>query len=303
MNWSCARLKATAHSARSMQPTLSLGHRTASGEMAHTSEVPQFGLGTFLMSEAGECTTATLAALEMGYLHIDTAMAYENEHEVGKAIATAIDSGVISRDNLFVTTKLRRPHAVSAEAAKQRCVESLENLGLDYVDLYLIHAPPKDPFHRAPTWEGMENCLEEGLSRAIGVSNYGAHHLDKMRSYATFLPAVNQVEIHPWLQRTGLRAATSAVGAVSMAYSPLARGQKVEDEALGKIAARLGCTPAQAAIKWCLDAGCITIPKSSNVGRIAENLGSLEVDLAAEMDALNGLEAGFVSGWDPTAEP
>jgi diketogulonate reductase-like aldo/keto reductase len=88
-----------------------------------------------------------------------------------------------------------------------------------------------------------------------------------------------------------------------MAYSPLARGQKVEDEALGEIAARAGCTPAQAAIKWCLDAGCITIPKSSNVGRIAENLGSLEVDLSEELDALNGLEEGFISGWDPTAEP
>jgi 2,5-diketo-D-gluconate reductase A len=286
-----------------MQPMLTLGHRTASGEVAHTSEVPQFGLGTFLMQETGECTAATLAALEMGYLHIDTAMAYENEHEVGEAIATAIDSGVITRENLFVTTKLRRPHAVSAEAAKQRCEESLENLGLDYVDLYLIHAPPKDPFHRAPTWKGMENCLEEGLSRAIGVSNYGAHHLDNMRSYATFLPAVNQIEVHPWLQRPGLRAATSAVGAVTMAYSPLARGKKVEDEGIVGIAERVGCTPAQAAIKWCLDAGCITIPKSSNVGRIAENLGSLEVDLNSEVAALSGLEEGFISGWDPTAEP
>ena len=280
------------------QPTFTLSHRTADGTTA-PSQVPQFGLGTFLMSEEGECRDAVLAALEMGYRHIDTAMAYGNEHEVGEAIR---DCG-IPRDEIFVTTKLRRPHAVGTKETMTRCQQSLENLGLDYVDLYLVHAPPKDPYHRPRTWKGMENCLEEGWTKAIGVSNYGAHHLDKMAAYAEVMPSVNQVEIHPWMQRPGLRAATEALGAKVMAYSPLARGHKVDDDGLAAIAAKLGCTPAQAAIKWCLDAGCITVPKSGNVGRIAENLGSLSVDLSPAAADFGALECDYVSGWDPTAEP
>jgi diketogulonate reductase-like aldo/keto reductase len=229
-------------------------------------------------------------------------MAYENEHEVGEAIAEAIENGIITREELFVTTKLRRPHAVGCEEVQKRCQESLENLGLDYVDLYLVHAPPKDPYHRKPTWKGMEECLKQGWARAIGVSNYGAHHLDKMRSYATYMPSVNQIEIHPWLQRDALRAATEAVGATVMAYSPLARGDKVSDEKLVKISQELGCTPAQVAIKWCLDVGCITVPKSSNEGRIKENLGCLEVELGSKIDELKALDEHYISGWDPTSE-
>ena len=285
-----------------MGPTLTIGHATTSGELVHTSEVPQFGLGTFLMSKPGECKQAVLSALKSGYKHIDTAMAYENEHEVGEAIAEAIAEGIITREELFVTTKLRRPHAVGFEAAQIRCQESLDNLGLEYVDLYLIHAPPKDPYHRKPTWLGMEECLKKGMTRAIGVSNYGAHHLDKMRSYATFMPSVNQIEIHPWLQRDGLRAATEAVGATVMAYSPLARGDKVKDEKLAEIAQELGCTPAQAAIKWCLDIGCITVPKSSNEGRIKENIGCLDVELDNQLEELKALNEHYISGWDPTSE-
>ncbi|HIG19668.1 MAG: hypothetical protein CXT67_06715 [Methanobacteriota archaeon] len=285
-----------------MGPTLTIGHATTNGEVAYTSEVPQFGLGTFLMKEEGECKQAVLAALKLGYKHIDTAMAYENEHEVGEAIAEAIEDGIITREELFVTTKLRRPHAVGFEAVQQRCQESLKNLGLEYVDLYLVHAPPKDPYHRKPTWKGMEECLKQGWTRAIGVSNYGAHHLDKMRSYATYMPSVNQIEIHPWLQRDALRAATEAVGATVMAYSPLARGDKVLDEKLVKISHEIGCTPAQVAIKWCMDIGCITIPKSSNEGRIKENLGCLKVKLDTQLDELKTLDEHYVSGWDPTSE-
>lgn len=285
-----------------MQEVLTIGHMTRAGRPAHTSQVPKFGLGTFLMSEEDECRDAVLHAIRVGYRHIDTAMAYENEHEVGEGIALAIARGLVTRDELFITTKLRRPHAVGREEAVARCKQSLDNLGLDYVDLYLVHAPPKDPYHRKPTWQGMEDCLEEGLTRAIGVSNYGAHHLDKMRSYATYMPAVNQIEVHPWLQRDALRAATEAVGATVMAYSPLARGHKIDDDGVKEIASELGCTPAQAAIKWCLDVGCITVPKSSNIGRIEENFESLEVDLTSTMSRFKELDCHYVSGWDPTSE-
>ncbi len=251
------------------------------------------------MGEPGECKNSVLYALEQGYRMIDTAMAYGNEDEVGQAIR---ESG-IPREEIFVVTKLRRPHANSHQETIERCQQSLENLGLDYMDLYLVHAPPENPDARAPVWQGMEECLANGWTRSIGVSNYGAHHLDTMRSYASLMPSVNQVEISPWLQRNALRAAIKEVGAVPMAYSPLARGHKIADPRICEIAESVDCTPAQAAIKWCLDAGAITIPKSSNPVRISENLGSLEVDLSGKEDELAALEESYVSGWDPTSEP
>ncbi len=251
------------------------------------------------MGEPGECKNSVLYALEQGYRMIDTAMAYGNEDEVGQAIR---ESG-IPREEIFVVTKLRRPHANSSEETMERCQQSLENLGLDYMDLYLVHAPPEDPDARAPVWEGMEQCLAKGWTRSIGVSNYGAHHLDAMRSYASLMPSVNQIEISPWLQRNALRAAIREVGAVPMAYSPLARGHKVADPGICKIAESVGCTPAQAAIKWCLDIGAITIPKSSNPVRISENLGSLDVDLSGKESDLTALEESYVSGCAQTSEP
>jgi len=272
---------------------------TSTGERLHQVEMPTFGLGVYLMGEAGECKNSVLYALEQGYRMIDTAMAYGNEDEVGQAIR---ESG-IPREEIFVVTKLRRPHANSYQETIERCQQSLENLGLDYMDLYLVHAPPEDPDARAPVWQGMEECLANGWARSIGVSNYGAHHLDAMRSYASVMPSVNQVEISPWLQRNALRAAIREVGAVPMAYSPLARGHKIADPGICEIAESVDCTPAQAAIKWCLDAGAITIPKSSNPVRISENLGSLEVDLSGKEDELAALEESYVSGWDPTSEP
>ena len=269
------------------------------GERTHEVEVPTFGLGVYLMKEPGECKSSVLHALEKGYRLIDTAMAYGNEHEVGDAIR---ESG-IPREDVFVVTKLRQPHANSHEETLERCQESLENLGLDYMDLYLVHAPPKDLSARAPVWHGMEECLSSGWTRSVGVSNYGAHHLDAMVSYATIMPSVNQIEISPWLQRPALRAAIAGIGAVPMAYSPLARGHKVDDPSLLRIADSRGCTPAQAAIKWCIDTGAITIPKSSNPDRIEENLGSLEVDLSGTEGDFASLEGSYVSGWDPTSEP
>jgi len=124
-----------------------------------------------------------------------------------------------------------------------------------------------------------------------------------MKSYATYMPAVNQVEFNPWLQRPHLKQATEAIGAKVMAYSPLARGHKVDDPELGAIAERLGATPAQVAIKFCYDEGCITIPKSSNQFRIAENIAALEIDISNELGAIRALEENYVSGWDPTSEP
>ena len=276
-----------------------ISHSTPNGGEEFVHEVPQFGLGVFLMSEEGECKSSVLAALEAGYTHIDTARAYNNEHEVGEAIK---ESGV-DRESLFITTKLRRGHATGYEEVLEHCKKSLELLDTDYIDLYLVHAPPENSEHRAPVWKGMEYCLEQGWVKAIGVSNYGATHLEAMKEYASYMPAVNQVEFNPWLQRPQLFQATEGIGAKVMAYSPLARGHKVDDPELAIIAKRLGCTPAQVAIKFCYDSGCITIPKSSRPERIVENLASLEVDISSEMEAIKAMECNYVSGWDPTSEP
>ena len=276
-----------------------ISHSTQSGELKFEHNIPQFGLGVFLMSEKGECKSSVLAALKAGYTHIDTARAYNNEHEVGEAIK---ESGM-DRDSLFITTKLRRMHATGYEEVIEHCKKSLELLDTDYIDLYLVHAPPENQEHRAPVWKGMEYCLEQGWVKSIGVSNYGPTHLEAMRDYASYMPSVNQVEFNPWLQRPHLFKATEDAGAKVMAYSPLARGHKVDDPELVAIAEKLGCTPAQVAIKFCYDSGCITIPKSSKPERIVENLASLEVDISSEMEAIKGLECDYVSGWDPTTEP
>ena len=276
-----------------------ISHTTPEGEQAFPHEIPQFGLGVFLMSDDGECKRSVLTALEAGYTHIDTARAYNNEHEVGAALK---ESG-LSRDSVFITTKLRRGHAVGYEETIEHCRKSLQLLDLDYIDLYLVHAPPENPEHRAPVWRAMEYCLEQGLVKSIGVSNYGVKHLNDMKQYASYMPSVNQIEFNPWLQRPELKQAIEAAGAKVMAYSPLARGHKVDDPELAMIAEQLDCTPAQVAIKFCYDEGCITIPKSSNPQRIVENIKSLEVDISSQYQAIKSLECNYVSGWDPTSEP
>ena len=284
---------------RPLVGVMHISHQTPEGKEAYPTEIPQFGLGVFLMSDGGECKSSVLAALKAGYTHIDTASMYQNERDVGLALK---ETGV-ERSSVFITTKLRRGDAVGYEETIEQCKISLELLDTEYIDLYLVHAPPLDPSHRAPVWKAMEYCLEQGWVKSIGVSNYGVEHLDAMKKYANYMPSVNQVEYNPWLQRPHLKKATEDSGAKIMAYSPLARGHRVDDPELGAIAERLGCTPAQVAIKFCYDQGCITIPKSSNPSRIIENIASLNIDISSEMDAITALDEDYVSGWDPTTEP
>ena len=250
------------------------------------------------MKEPGECKSAVSHAINSGYRLIDTAMAYGNEQEVGQAIRESD----VPREEIFVVTKLRRPHATGYEEVLRRCRESMENLGIGPIDLYLVHAPPEDITAREPVWKAMEQCLERGWVRSIGVSNYGNHHLEDMLNYARIMPSVNQIEINPWLQRPSLISATIESGATPMAYSPLARGHKVRDPSLVQIADILGCTPAQVAIKWCIDSGAITIPKSSNPDRIVENFHSQNIDITPVMEQLQSMDENYVSGWDPTVE-
>ncbi|MEC9146928.1 MAG: aldo/keto reductase [Candidatus Thermoplasmatota archaeon] len=282
-----------------MSYMVTIGHKdTKTGEMTSELEMPNFGLGVYLMKEPGECKSAVSHAINSGYRLIDTAMAYGNEQEVGQAIRESD----VPREEIFVVTKLRRPHATGYEEVLRRCRESMENLGIGPIDLYLVHAPPEDITAREPVWKAMEQCLERGWVRSIGVSNYGNHHLEDMLNYARIMPAVNQIEINPWLQRPSLISATIESGATPMAYSPLARGHKVRDPSLVQIADILGCTPAQVAIKWCIDSGAITIPKSSNPDRIVENFHSQNIDITPVMEQLQSMDENYVSGWDPTVE-
>tara|TARA_Y100001978_G_scaffold33834_1_gene29625 strand:- start:10002 stop:10853 length:852 start_codon:yes stop_codon:yes gene_type:complete len=282
-----------------MGPIIEISHRTADGGKSHSIKVPQFGLGVFLAPADGTCKNACIWALNAGYRHIDTAAVYRNEEEVGQAI---LESG-IPRSELFITTKLRRADALGYQETLERCDESLNKLGLDFVDLYLIHAPPEDLSVRKDVWRGMEKLLETGKTRAIGVSNYGPHHLEEILQYSKYGPSVNQIEIHLWLQRPYLIKATRESGAVPMAYSPLARGQKVNDEKLHSLSKKLGVTPAQIAIKWCMDKGFITIPKSSNQKRIIENLESLNIELSEETNLiLQDYDEDYISGWNPTVD-
>ena len=237
---------------------VTIGHRdNENGSKLFEIVMPRFGLGVWQMDNE-TCKSSVLYALNQGYRLIDTATAYGNEEAVGEAIRESN----IPREEIFIVTKLRRVHATGYDETLQRCRESLVSLDLDYIDLYLVHAPPENISAREDVWRAMEDCMKIGLTRSIGVSNYGISHLQAMRDYATILPSVNQIEIHPWLQRPELREATIDIGAIPMGYSPLARGQKVNNHEIGQIANSIGCTPAQAAIKWVYDTGAITIPKS-----------------------------------------
>lgn len=284
-----------------MTEYVTIGHTNVlTGKRESEVKMPRLGLGVWKMIGEGECKSAISHALNSGYRLIDTARAYSNEQETGEAV---LESDV-PREEIFVVTKLRRVEAVGYEETIAQCKSSLEKLGLEYMDLYLVHAPPEDIESRPDVWKGMEECLAQGLTRSIGVSNYGAHHLDEMRSYATVLPSVNQIEIHVLNQRLALCAATRAIGAIPMGYSPLARGQKIVfDERISKVAENADCTPAQVAIKWVYDTGAIVIPKSSDPKRIEENFASIGVDLSGNEKAISAMEEGFVSGWNPTIEP
>jgi diketogulonate reductase-like aldo/keto reductase len=238
-----------------------------------------------------------LAALRVGYRLVDTARAYRNEEDVGAAIR---DSGV-PRDEVFVTTKLwNSDHGY--DATLRACDESLRRLGLDRLDLYLIHWPV--PKLRGETWRAMERILADGKARAIGVSNYTVRHLDELLASANEPPAVNQVELHPFLLQRELVEHCRAKGIQVEAYGPLVRGHKMEHPVLQRVAHRVGRTPAQVLIRWGIEHGLVTIPKSVHEHRIRENADVFGFSLSpADLAALDALDEGYRTSWDPTDAP
>jgi 2,5-diketo-D-gluconate reductase A len=257
-------------------------------------EIPQIGFGVFLVPGA-ETNAAVAAALEVGYRHIDTAKLYDNEEAVGQAIA---ESG-IDRDDLFVTTKLWNSDQ-GYDSALRAFDGSLKRLGLDYLDLYLIHwpAPSRDSY--AETWKAFERLYADGLVRSIGVSNFQPAHLERLLRESDVVPAINQVELHPWLQQKELRAFHAEHGIVTEAWSPISRGARLADPTIGSIATKHHTTPAQVILRWHLDIGNVVIPKSVNPGRMAENIDLFDLELdEADHAAIEGLDEGGRIGPDP----
>ena len=264
-------------------------------ELNNGVTIPQLGFGVFLVPP-GETRTAVATALEAGYRHIDTAKLYDNEAEVGEAIA---ESG-IPRDELFVTTKLW--NADQGRDAALRAIDgSLERLGLDHVDLYLIHWPVPSADRYVETWKAFEEIAADGRARAIGVSNFQPAHLDRLAAETGTVPAVNQVELHPHLAQPALRGYHAAHGIVTEAWSPLARGGDVlTDPAVGEIAAAHGRTPAQVVLRWHLQLGTVVIPKSVTPSRIAENIAVFDFELTpAELERISALDTGTRIGPAP----
>lgn len=256
-------------------------------------EMPWLGFGVFGMDDGDEVVRAVRCALKTGYRSIDTATIYTNERGVGRAIRES----QIPREGIFLTTKVwnddqRRRRVLPAFE------ESLERLAVDYVDLYLVHWPVPGCYR--DTWQVMEDIYASGRARAVGVSNFAPHHLEDLLSWSRVVPAVNQVEFHPRLVQPDLLNFCRDRGIQVEAWSPIMQGQVTQERTIAELARKYERTPAQVVLRWDLQHGVVTIPKSSHPDRIAENARIFDFELSREdMRRLDALDAGKRLGADP----
>jgi diketogulonate reductase-like aldo/keto reductase len=260
-------------------------------------ELPLLGLGVYQSRPGAETRLAVEAALRLGYRHVDTARAYGNERDVAAGIAA---SGV-PREAVFITTKLWNTDHGYDETLRA-CDLSLARLGTERVDLYLVHWPVQGV--RDDTWRAMERLRADGKARAIGVSNYTVRHLEELLGQAKEPPAVNQVELHPFLQQPALLGFCREHGIVVEAYAPLVKAQRMDHPVLRRLAKKHGATPAQILVRWALQLGVVVLPKSVRRERIEENADVYRFALdGADLAELSKLDEGYRTSWDPTDAP
>lgn len=260
-------------------------------------QIPQVALGVYKAPNGKETEDAVTAALEAGYRHIDSAARYLNEEACGRALNAWLKKTGTPREEVFVTTKLwDADHGY--EPTFNALIDSLNKFGLEYFDLYLLHSPSDCEEKRIASWRALETAQRLGKVRSIGVSNFGASHLESLLKVANVVPAVNQIEIHPFCQRQDLVDLCTKNGIKIEAYSPLARGNKLEDERIKAIAEKNGKTPAQVLLNWSAAKGNVVLPKSLTESRIQSNLDIFDFTLSAEdmatIDALGAEE--YVTG-------
>ena len=260
----------------------------------NNNTIPQIGLGTSPLNDE-QVAPIVVAAIEAGYRHIDTAYRYNNERGVGQGIR---DSG-IDRESLFVTTKLDGPFQGN-DRAIGGLDESLRRLGLDYVDLLLIHWPLPQCDEYVSTWKTFEKLVAAGKARSIGLSNFKPAHIDRLLTEATIRPTVNQIQLHPRITRPEQRAYNLKQGIVTEAWSPLGAGSDLLDNStLAAIAAKYGKTPAQVVLRWHIELGMAAIPRSANPSRIAQNIDIFDFALSSdEVATISALDTGDEQGVD-----
>ena len=258
------------------------------------TEMPLLGFGTYQIPNGGSCLRAVRHALEVGYRHIDTAALYGNEEDVGRAVR---ESG-IAREKIYVTTKLWNSDQGYASALKA-FDRSLNRLGLDYIDLYLIHWP--EPGRRAESWRALQEIRRRGHCRSIGVSNYTIPHLEELLRDSEVVPVNNQVEFSPFLHQRKLLDFCTGRGITLTAYCPLTHGDKLRHRVLVEIGRKHAKTSAQVLLRWALQRGVAAIPKSSRPQRIEENAALYDFGLDADdMVRLDALDENYRTSWDPT---
>jgi 2,5-diketo-D-gluconate reductase A len=258
--------------------------------------IPQFGFGVFQVRPA-DTEQAVAQALAAGYRHVDTAQMYGNEKQVGAAIAR---SGV-DRSEIFVTTKLSNA-SHRPDDARRAFAGSLDALGLDYVDLFLIHWPLPARYggDYVSTWQTLEELYRDGRARSVGVSNFQAHHLRRLHTECEITPAVDQIEVHPYLIQDELRGFCAEHQVAVEAWSPIARGKVLSDPTVDEIARRAGKTPAQVVLRWHIQRGDIVFPRTVRPERIRENIDIFDFELSgADHEAITALDRGERTGPDP----
>lgn len=257
--------------------------------------MPIIGFGTWQIKNQKECVESVTDALDAGYKHIDTAQIYGNEQYVGEAIAKSN----IKREDLFITTKISIHNFLRVNKSFK---DSLEKLGTEYVDLLLLHFPVIGA--RKKAWKDLEKIYENSQAKSIGVSNYTIKHLKDMEKYWKVVPAVNQVELHVYLQQPELLEYCLKKGIVVEAYSPLAHAHDFDNEVLMHIAKKHSKTTAQIMLRWCIEKGTVPLPKSANTSRINENIEIFDFKLdSQDMDKLKDLDEDLRTCWDPTKAP